>query len=105
MIILTQLIPQFNKYLYSYWDYRYELTVESGILMKNSKVLILESLKHKYIDQVHSKHLGINNTLKKARQFIFWKGCTDDIGRRNSNFIKPRAVIENSVPVVPEVPL
>ena len=65
--------------LHDYWNYRDELTVESGILMKNSKVLIPESLKKKYIDEVHSGHMGINSTLKKAREFIFWKGYCDDI--------------------------
>ena len=54
-------------------------TIESGILMKNSKVLIPESLKKKYINEVHSGHMEINSTLKKAREFIFWKGYCDDI--------------------------
>ena len=59
--------------LHAYWDYRDELTVESGILMKNSKVLIPDSLKQKYINEVHSGHMGVEATLKKAREFIFWK--------------------------------
>ena len=63
--------------LHDYWNY--ELTVESGILMKNTKVLISESLKKEYIDEVHSGHMGGNSTLKKAREFIFWKGYCDDI--------------------------
>ena len=65
--------------LHAYWDYRDELTVENGILMKNSKVLIPESLKQKYINKVHSGHMGIDSTLKKAREFIFWKGYSADI--------------------------
>ena len=35
--------------LHPYWNFRDELTVESGILMKNSKVLIPETLKQKYL--------------------------------------------------------
>ena len=65
--------------LHAYWDYRDELTVESGILMKNSKVLIPDSLKQKYINEVHSGHMGVEATLKKAREFIFWKGYSADI--------------------------
>ena len=56
-----------------------KLTVESGILMKNSKVLIPESLKQKYINEVHSGHMGVEATLMKAREFIFWKGYSADI--------------------------
>ena len=65
--------------LHAYWDYRDELTVESGILMKNSKVLIPDSLKQKYINEVHSGHMGVEATLMKAREFIFWKGYSADI--------------------------
>ena len=65
--------------LHTYWDYRDELTVESGILMKNSKVLIPDSLKQKYINEVHSGHMGVEATLMKAREFIFWKGYSADI--------------------------
>ena len=35
--------------LQPYWNFRDELTIESGILMKNSKVLIQETLKQKYL--------------------------------------------------------
>ena len=48
-------------FLHPYWNFRDELTIESGILMKNSKVLIPETLKQKYLRQIHqdtkeSKH-------------------------------------------------
>ena len=33
--------------LHPYWNFRDELTIEHGILMKNSKVLIPETLKQK----------------------------------------------------------
>ena len=42
--------------LHPYWNFRDELTVESGILMKNSKVLIPETLKQKYLKQIHQGH-------------------------------------------------
>ena len=45
--------------LHPYWNFRDELTVESGILMKNSKVLIPDTLKQKYLKQIHQGHQGI----------------------------------------------
>ena len=38
---------QIPVFLHPYWNFRDELMIESGILMKNSKVLIPESLKQK----------------------------------------------------------
>ena len=39
--------------LHPYWNFRDELMIESGILMKNSKVLIPETPKQKYLRQIH----------------------------------------------------
>ena len=40
---------QIPVFLHPYWNYRDELMIESGILMKNSKVLVPETLKQKYL--------------------------------------------------------
>ena len=60
------------EYLHTYWNFRDEFMIEGGILMKNSKVLIPETLKKKYINWIHSGHTGINFCLKKANKLVFW---------------------------------
>ena len=72
---------KFSEYLHTYWYYRDELTTESDSLMKNSKVLIPESLNMKYIDQILSGHTWINSCLKKARVFVSQKYYTDVINK------------------------
>ena len=65
--------------LHPYWNYRDELTVESGILMKNSKVLIPETLKQKYLRQIHQGHQGIEACRSRAREFVFWVNINSDL--------------------------
>ena len=65
--------------LYPYWNFRDELTVESGILMKNSKVLIPETLKQKYLKQIHQGHQGIEACRSRAREFVFWVNINSDL--------------------------
>ena len=65
--------------LHPYWNYRDELTVESGILMKNSKVLIPETLKQKYLKQIHQGHQGIEACRCRAREFVFWVNINSDL--------------------------
>ena len=60
--------------LKDYWNYRDELTVKDGILLKNWKNLQLV-----YIDKIQAGHLGINKSLQKARDYLFWKGYTKNI--------------------------
>ena len=56
-----------------------KLTVESGILMKNSKVLIPETLKQKYLKQIHQGHQGIEACRSRAREFVFWVNINSDL--------------------------
>ena len=65
--------------LHPYWNFRDELTVESGILMKNSKVLIPGSLKQKYLKQIHQGHQGIEACRSRAREFVFWVNINSDL--------------------------
>ena len=70
---------QILVFLHPYWNYRDELTVESGILMKNSKVLIPETLKQKYLIQIHQGHQGIEACRSRAREFVFWVNINNDL--------------------------
>ena len=65
--------------LHPYWNFRDELTIESGILMKNYKVLIPETLKQKYLRQIHQGHQGIEACRARAREFVFWVNINKDI--------------------------
>ena len=53
--------------------------IESGILMKNSKVLIPETLKQKYLKQIHQGHQGIEACRSRAREFVFWININSDL--------------------------
>ena len=66
-------------FLHPYWNYRDELTIENGILIKNSKVLIPETLKQKYLRQIHQGHQGIKAGRSRAREFVFWVKLNDDL--------------------------
>ena len=54
--------------LQSYWNYHDELTIESGIPMKNYTIpipAIPATLRKKYLEKIHAGHQGINSCLKK----------------------------------------
>ena len=65
--------------LKDYWNYRDELTVEDGILLKNRKFIVPKNLQLVYIDKIHAGHLGINKSLQKPHEYLFWNGYTKDI--------------------------
>ena len=47
--------------------------------MKNSKVLIPETLKQKYLMQIHQGHQGIEACRSRAREFVFWINLNNDL--------------------------
>ncbi|XP_060078694.1 uncharacterized protein LOC132558179 [Ylistrum balloti] len=93
-----------------YWNFRDQVTVNEGIVMKSQKVVIPRSLRQEMMDKVHSGHMGVDKCLQRARDVIFWPKmssditdmvlkCTTCLERRNSNPkepILPRAVPEYS---------
>ena len=84
--------------LKDYWNYRDELTVENGILLKSHKFIVPKNLQSVYIDKIHAGHLGINKSLQKAREYLFWKGYTKDI----SEAIDKCALCQENAPSNPQ---
>ena len=101
---------QIPMVLHPYWNFRDELTIESGILMKNSKVLIPETLKQKYLKQIHQGHQGIEACRSRAREFVFWININNDLkelvekcdlGQSQQNFF---TVVQKYISEVPPHP-
>ena len=62
-----------------FWNNRDELTIQNGILFKGMKVVIPQALRHEMIKRTHSSHLGIEASLRKARDVIYWPGMNAEI--------------------------
>jgi hypothetical protein len=62
-----------------FWNYRDELTVVNGIIMKGEKIVIPRSLRSQMLKILHSSHLGAQKCLSRARSVMFWPGISNDI--------------------------
>jgi hypothetical protein len=65
--------------LYDYWNFREELTVEDGLILKQERILIPPILREETLKTVHEGHLGQEKCLLRARSAVFWPGITKDI--------------------------
>ena len=54
------------------WNYRDELTVGHGLVLKGQKIFVPKPLRENMLERLHEGHLGINKTLMKARDVLFW---------------------------------
>ena len=49
--------------LWNYWNYREELSMEQGIILKNHSIIIPVTLQWKFLELVHDGHQGIEKCL------------------------------------------
>ena len=66
--------------LHTSWNYREDLSMENGLITKGARLLIPSTLRRKVLEQIHNRHLGIEEYMLKARDcIVFWPGISNDI--------------------------
>ena len=64
-----QLVPQEVQAYFTSHD---KLSVQDGILFKSNRVVIPASLRQHIIQKVHSSYMGIEGSLRRAREAYYW---------------------------------
>ena len=65
----------------SYFNFRDEIIVDNGIVMKGQKAIIPQSLRTEYAKILHRGHQGIDATKRRARDTVYWPGMNADLER------------------------
>lgn len=93
-----------------YWKHRHEITEIKGILCKNNQLIIPKSMRKEIITRLHYSHLGMEKTINKAKELVFWpfmaKEITDVIKNcapclKFSNSQKKETLINRYLPTRP----
>ena len=75
--------PQFRKQcpqeLWEYWNFRCDLVIEDGLILKGDRIVIPETLRGETLDMLHTGHQGETKCLLLARESVFWPGITNDV--------------------------
>ena len=73
-----------NPAKHQYWNFRYEISVQNGILFKGQRIIIPTALKDMMLLKIHSSHLGVESCINKAKDYVYWPGIYDDIRKHVS---------------------
>ena len=65
--------------LLPYFSYRDELTIQDGVIFRGERIVVPTSLRHSMKEKVHAGHMGINSSLRRARNLIYWPQMSTDI--------------------------
>ena len=88
--------------LLPYWQYRGEITVQQGILMKGDRVIIPSALRLDVLDKIHTGHQGIQKCRERAKSGVWWPGLSkqiEDLVRECSTCIKTK--VNRVEPMIP----
>ncbi|KAL9978440.1 hypothetical protein ACROYT_G015954 [Oculina patagonica] len=66
-------------YLHAYWNYRDELTVANGLILKGTRIVIPKSLQPDVLQQTHYAHQGAEKCKLRAKGSVFWANINRDI--------------------------
>lgn len=69
---LTSSSPRFQ-------DIRGDLCVVDGILLKQNRIVIPQSLTQDILHRIHEGHPGVVKCKRRARETVFWPGINKDI--------------------------
>ena len=62
-----------------YWDFRDELSIDEGLLLKGQRIVIPACLREEYLQRLHHGHLSATKVQQNARQHLYWPGLDADI--------------------------
>lgn len=62
-----------------YFNIRAELSVANGLLLRDNRLVIPQSLRPEILRQIHEGHLGIEKCKRRARCSVYWPGINQDI--------------------------
>ena len=62
---------QCPKSLHDYWNFREELTIKDGLILKREHTLIPPSLREETLKTIHEEHLGQEKCLVRMESAVF----------------------------------
>ena len=74
-------ICEVPKEIQPYWTFHEELTIEDGILLKGTHIIVSHSLHQEMIQLLHTGHLRLEKCLNRVKQSMYWPGLYEELKR------------------------
>ena len=106
-------IKDVTQEIQPFWNFREQITIEKGLLLKNTRIIIPNSLQPELVEWIHEGHLGLEKCLARARSTVYWpnmqKNLTDKLQSCPSCLkyarANPKRRPDKTLPLGPEIPL
>ena len=72
-------IKEVPSALQSYWTFREEITIEDGIILKGTRIVIPAKKREAILKLIHEGHLGLNKCKLHAKETVYWPGLNNQL--------------------------
>ena len=55
-----------------YYNVRHELTVQTGLVFKDNRIVVPTSVRKEIIAMIHRSHHGIQGGIRRAKDAVYW---------------------------------
>ena len=56
-----------------------ELTIEDGLILKGTRIVIPNKQQQAILKQLHEGHLGLNKCKLRAKETVYWPGLNNEL--------------------------
>jgi transposase InsO family protein len=68
-----------NAAVKPYWTFKESISLENGVLYKDARFIVPQTLKPQLLKDLHSAHQGEEKTMSLARTYMYWTGMKEDV--------------------------
>ena len=72
-------IKEVPQEIQKYWTFCEELTIEEGLILKGTQIVIPDKMREGILKQIHEGHLGLNKCQMRAKETVYWPGLNDQL--------------------------
>ena len=96
-----------------YWTFCEELTIEVGLILKGTRIIIPDKKREEILKLIHKGHLGLNKCKMRAKETVYWPGINEQLEHlilncqlclkysRSKDKNMPHTALGHKVPLVP----
>ena len=62
-----------------YWTFREEWTIEDGLILKGTRIVVPSTKQAEILKLIHEGHLGLTKCMLRAKETVYWPGLNDQL--------------------------
>ena len=79
IVLVKNTMNKVSNVLQPYWTFKEELTVEDGLALKGTKIVIPNKKCEAILKVIHEGHLGLNKCKLCIKCTVYWPGLNDQL--------------------------